>query len=251
MMRGTMTLFSARFATTVVLLTTGGLLFHDASVYAYSISQKKSAPATMDAKMIMDLAACGRRRQWLLGASAAAFGYFTSCPTAFAADLETFSDSAHGFSLQIPSKWQASTKELFDRRRLLVWTDPDDAAVAVFIAYTPVRDDYTSLGSFGSVDQVAAQTILPKGKIMDPNSDVSATMLSAVSQKQAYIFDYKQKVESLQPETHFRTIFTLKRAGPGAAGSILVTITAQAPEARYSAVKGTLDTIIDSYTLTA
>jgi PsbP len=238
-----MQLFSTRRSASTVVLLTCGLLLHGA--LAYSIPQKSAPP---DARNL-DLATTPCRRQWLLGTSAAAFGFVTSSLPATAANLETFNDSAHGFSLQIPSKWQASEKEMVDRRKLLVWTDPDDAAIAVFIAYTPVRDDYTSLGSFGSVNQVADQTILPKGKIMDPNSDVSATMLSAVSQKQAYIFDYKQKVGILQPETHFRTIFTLKRAAPGAAGSILVTITAQAPEARYSAVKTTLDTIIDSYTL--
>jgi hypothetical protein len=72
-------------------------------------------------------------------------------------------------------------------------------------------------------------------------------MLSATSAKQAYIFDYVQKVGNIQPETHYRTVFTLQQGATGGAGAVLVTITAQTPEARYSSVKTTLDEIINSY----
>lgn len=187
------------------------------------------------------------RRDWLLG-SAMAWG-LTSPSSAVAAGspMETFDDAKLGFSIKLPADWKRSEQLLADRRKLLVWTDPSDPATAVFIAYTSVRDDFTSLGSFGSVDQVAQTAILPKTELMDPNSEVSATMLSAVSQKQAYIFDYKQKVGSVQPETHFRTIFALQQGATGGAGAVLVTITAQTPESRYNSVQQTLDSIIDSY----
>jgi hypothetical protein len=168
---------------------------------------------------------------------------------AFAAGNEwtTFNDSKNGFSIAIPASWSQSEQELFDRRKIIVWTDPTDASTAVFIAYTPVRDDFTSLGSFGSVDQVAAQTVLPKGKLMDENSENESKLISAVSAKQAYIFDYVQKIGSTQPQTHYRAIFTLQQGGTGGAGAVLVTISLQTPEERYNSVKPLFDKMIDSY----
>ena len=71
-------------------------------------------------------------------------------------------------------------------------------------------------------------------------------MLSAESRKQAYFFDYVTKVPE-QPETHFRTIFSLATAAAGGAGNVLVSITAQAPESEYEAIKPLFDKIIDSY----
>jgi hypothetical protein len=71
-------------------------------------------------------------------------------------------------------------------------------------------------------------------------------MLSAESKKQAYFFDYVTKVPN-QPETHFRTIFSLATAAAGGAGNVLVSITAQTPESEYEAMKPLFDKIIDSY----
>jgi len=189
------------------------------------------------------------RRQWIATSTAfvAATAGLAPAWAVAAEQLQTFNDPTHNFSIQLPQKWTfQGEQKLVDRRRLLVWTDPNDAATAVFIAYTPVRDDYTSLGSFGSVDQVAAQTILPKSKIMDESSDTSATMLKAESRQQSYRFDYKQKIAGVQPETHYRTIFALQPIA-GNAGSVLVTITAQTPESNYATVRPTLDAIVESF----
>jgi hypothetical protein len=134
---------------------------------------------------------------------------------------------------------------LRDRRELLLWQDPADARTALTIAYTPVRDDFTSLASFGSVDQVAAQTILPKGALAGVEDDPFAKMLSATSAKGAYFFDYRQTVPGTP--THFRAIFALQQGATGGAGSMLVTITAQTPESRYSELQKTLDAIVDSF----
>lgn len=163
--------------------------------------------------------------------------------------LTLFEDTKHGFSMQVPSEWSYSEQNMPypDRRTIKFWTDPTDSNTFLFIAYTPLRDDFTSLGSFGSVDQVAYQTILPKGKLAGEN--VEASMLSASSAKQAYFFDYKQLVPNIQPETHFRTIFTLQQGATGGAGAVLVSITAQTTEKRYQEeLKDMFDSIITSYT---
>jgi hypothetical protein len=196
------------------------------------------------------------RRQWLVNSLAAlpvAAAWCTSPSTATAAaaattKFETYNDVKHGFSVLVPSEWTRTEQTLPDRRTILLWTDPTDAAGAtfVFIAFTPVRDDFTSLSSFGSVDQVAAQTILPKGKIAGEN--VESEMKSAVSKKQAYFFDYTQCVPGVQPPTHVGTIFTLAQGATGGGGAVLATVTVQTTEERYNKdMKAVLETVMDSY----
>ena len=87
--------------------------------------------------------------------------------------LSTFKDPSVGFQLQVPTKWQKSEQTLQDRRKILLFVnngdgDDDDESKKVqkgledliFVAYTPVRDDFTSLGSFGTVDQVSNLIVL-------------------------------------------------------------------------------------------
>lgn len=127
----------------------------------------------------------------------------------------------------------------------------------MYMAYTPIRDDFTSLVSFGSVDQVAQATILPKGELGGQPDD--SKMISATSRRNAYYFDYTSTpvvpVEagsgsgSLMKKVtplHFRTIFTLLPLTVGG-GSTLVTITMQTTQEKYDGLKGMFDEIVDSF----
>jgi hypothetical protein len=174
-------------------------------------------------------------------------------------NYQTYNDEKYGFSITIPTTWNKMNEvtSLGDRRSIVVYTDPTIPSTSIIIVYTPIRDDYTSLNSFGSVDQVATQTILPKSTLFDEDSNVVAQMLSATSTKQSYIFDYIQQIpQQQQPLTHYRTIFTLctpKADQVSSAGATLVTITLQTPESEYTTntattrTKDMFDTIIDSY----
>lgn len=187
----------------------------------------------------------------LITAATTAAGSFP----AFANDQETnspftmYRDETAGFEVKTPSGWQKSEQSLPDRRRitLFVNSDENDASAdkdLMFIAYTPVRDDFTGLSSFGSVDQVGQMTILPKGQIAGQESE--SKMLNSESKKNSYYFDYVTKTPD-QPKRHLRTIFSMVQGGTGGAGAILVTITAQTTDDRYELLKGTFDEIIDSY----
>lgn len=79
--------------------------------------------------------------------------------------LTSFKDSNVGFEFQVPTTWTKSEQTLPDRRKILLFVNNGDNGeqggnVAkgledlIFVAYTTVRDDFTSLGSFGTVDQV-------------------------------------------------------------------------------------------------
>jgi hypothetical protein len=177
-------------------------------------------------------------------------------------DFSLFQDDLVGFQIKAPVQWKKSEQTLPDRRKIVLFvndegTNNDPSAAAgvgggngnekdlMFIAYTPVRDDFTSLSSFGSVDQVAQMTILPKGQIAGQDSE--SQMIVAEAKKNSYYFDYISKPMG-QPKRHFRTIFTLIQGATGGAGSVLVTITLQTTEERYNdKLKPMFDEIMDSY----
>ena len=212
-------------------------------VAGYSTNCKpSSASATTD------------RRGWMHGVASAATAAIvggSTLPLAAFAELSTskltlFEDAKNGFAMKVPQDWIQSERTLPDRRTIRFWADPADTQTFVFVAYTPVRDDFTSLGSFGSVESVADQTILPKGELAGVEN-IESKMVAAVSERQAYFFDYQQRVPNVQPMTHFRTIFTLQPGATGGAGSILVTITAQTPEERYAFLKPMFDDMMESF----
>lgn len=174
----------------------------------------------------------------------------TSSPLPVFASDEKFSqyqDASIGFQIKTPAGWQKSEQSLPDRRKIVLFVENDGDGKdkdLMFIAYTPVRDDFTGLGSFGSVEQVGQMTILPKGELAGQDSD--SKMLLAESKKSSYYFDYVTKPNG-QPKRHFRTIFSLVNGATGGAGSVLVTITVQTTDDRYDVLKSDFDEIIDSY----
>lgn len=159
--------------------------------------------------------------------------------------LFKYEDPEYKFSVELPD-WEKSEQTLPDRRKIVLYIKPDsNLKTLVFLAFTPVRADFTSLGSFGSVEDVAYSTILPKSTLAG-KEEIESKMLSAESKKSAYYFDYYQ-VAPGQPKTHFRTVFSLATGTTSMAGSILVTITAQTPESDYEKMKPLFDGIIGSF----
>jgi len=156
--------------------------------------------------------------------------------------LKDYIDPNYSFKLSYPSSWVYTTQTLSDRRVLNLFVSPDIFGASAFVSYTPVRDDFTSLGSFGTVEQVGQSTILPKGDLA--NTGISSTLLSSTSKNDAYYFDYTVDVNG--EVKHLRTVFTLV-GKEGNAGKVIVTFTVQCNERDYGALKGNFDAIIDSY----
>jgi len=178
--------------------------------------------------------------------------------------LTPYDDSEYGFRLQFPSSWENTEQTLSGRRKGVFFTDPasKDAATGAIetfgvIAYTQVRDDFTSIASFGSVDEVAMATIMPKGELAGQDTDASR-MLSASKKNNAYYFDYVAtpvvptapgsgpELTKALKQQHFRTIFTLLPLN-NSAGMTLVTITLQTTEERYGGMKVLFDGLVNSF----
>ena len=188
------------------------------------------------------------RRAVLLPALAAAIaGPVMPVPPALAAaNLEQFSDTRYDVSFGVPEGWKARPQELPDGRRLVLASDPADETNNIFVAYTPIRPDYSSLGSFGTIDFVAATVIpqCPTGQCSFKNGDlVEGRMLSSESIKDCYIYDYTIE-QSRGPKRHLRSLFTIK-ADAGA--SILVGLTAQCMEDKYADLAPTFKEVIKSF----
>jgi len=185
--------------------------------------------------------------------------------------FKLFEDINYGFRINVPPSWERSEQTLSGRRRAVFFTDPMSKNTETgtmetlgYVAYTPVRDDFTNLSSFGSVDEVGRATILPKELAGGDGS--TSVMISAISAMGAYYFDYiasptvpttagvdssGSMTRQLKPQ-HFRTIFTLlPPVGITSAGMTLVTLTLQTSEERYNDgernMKGVFDEIINSY----
>lgn len=101
------------------------------------------------------------RRSWLVQSSAAAAALATGVllpDAALAADFQTYQNPVCGFQIDIPASWEKSIGQLPDRRSITYFIDPagdPESKTLFFLAKTPVRDDFTSLGSFGSVERVS------------------------------------------------------------------------------------------------
>ena len=64
--------------------------------------------------------------------------------------LTRYEDKSCKFSIDVPSEWIMTEQTLPDRRKIVLYFKPDsNQKTLIFVAYTPVRDDFTSLGSFG------------------------------------------------------------------------------------------------------
>lgn len=164
--------------------------------------------------------------------------------------LTSYQDKTTGIKLSVPSSWATSTQEVSGRRKIDFFVDttssdnPEEQTL-LFIAFTPVRDDFTGIGSFGTVEDVGQTTILPKGEIAGA-ADNESRMLNSETKKGSYFFDYTVKVDG-QAKRHLRTIFTLILGATGGAGNVLVTVTAQSLDSNYGKVEKLFDQIFNSY----
>ena len=166
---------------------------------------------------------------------------------ACAEGLTGYSDARYGVSFGVPEGWSAVPQELADGRRLVLASDPKDESSNVFIAFTPIRPDYSSLGSFGTIDYVAS-TVIPQcgplGECRFANGDgVEGRMISQDEKKGCYVYEYTIE-QSRGPKRHLRSLFTIKADG---AASILVGLTTQCLESKNDELASTYKAVINSF----
>jgi len=170
------------------------------------------------------------RRRWISTAPALLSGAAWS-PRALAANggLQQYNDKGYGCSFSVPSEW-AKVDESLEAgpggvaRKLVLFVDKNDSNINSFIAYTPIRGDYTSMSSFGNLDSVA-RIVIPDGPGLE------AEMVSSQVRGPFYFFDYKIKAGPSEPMRRLQSVFAIGHSGTTDA---LVTFTSQATEEAYS-----------------
>ena len=74
----------------------------------------------------------------------------TQCGAVLAAppalELTTYRDAQYGDNFLVPQAWSKTEQDLPGGRRLVAMADPQDSNSNVFLLYTPIAADYTSLG---------------------------------------------------------------------------------------------------------
>lgn len=166
---------------------------------------------------------------------------------AHAESLKTYTDERYGVSIGLPDGWTAVPNQLGDGRRLVLATDPNDESTNVFIAFTPIRPDYSSLGSFGTIDYVAS-TVIPQcganGECRFSNGDaIEGKMISQGLVKGNYFYDYTIEQKG-GPKRRLQSLFSIQADG---ASSILVGVNAQCIDSKHAALASTFKDVINSY----
>ena len=186
------------------------------------------------------------RRAVLGGLAGVALSPVAQKPAYAAVGLKEYTDARYGVKFGIPEGWTASQTELPDGRLIVTATDPSDVDFNVFCTFTPIRPDYSSLGSFGTIDYVAG-TIIPQcngATCSFENGDaIEGRMVSQQVVKGNYAYDYTIQQKG-GPLRHLRSVIGIKADG---GSSLLVGLGAQCLGPRYDAESATLKAIMDSF----
>ena len=119
----------------------------------------------------------------------------------------------------VPDRWVQLSGDVSGGRQLVLYADPDNSDTNAFVLITPVRGDYTSLGSFGSIEVVQA-TVMPFG------DGIEYTGVTSEASTGKYTYDYEVSVPS-QPKRHLKTVFMV-------VSDCIVTFNFQALAADYT-----------------
>mmetsp|Transcript_26954 Transcript_26954/g.53769 ORF Transcript_26954/g.53769 Transcript_26954/m.53769 type:complete len:251 (+) Transcript_26954:57-809(+) len=158
--------------------------------------------------------------------------------------LALYKSPALGFTVLYPSDWERTTQTLSDRRTIELFVPPNIPGTSFFASVTPVRDDYTALSSFGSLDQFGQAGVLPKGSLQ--GTGVNSTMVSSAAANNNYYYTYTVSQPG-EPERRLYSVFSLMPTAQDAAGMNLVSITGQCFEDDVARTGGTLEAIIASF----
>ena len=122
-------------------------------------------------------------------------------------------------TFQVPSDWVKLSGDVTDGRKMALYADPANADTNAFALITPIRGDYTSLGSFGSVETVL-ETVMPGA------DGISYEVIKAEAQSGKYVYEYTVQVPD-QPKRHLTTIFMV-------VADCIVTFNFQAKQTDYT-----------------
>ena len=136
-------------------------------------------------------------------------------------------------TFSVPADWVKLSGDPGGGRKMELYADPNNADTNAFALITPVRGDYTSLGSFGSVE-VVQDTVMPAAP------DITYDVIKSEAQTGKYVYEYIVQVPE-QPKRHLTTIFMV-------VSDCIVTFNFQAKQSDYNGdVPGLAKTVAASF----
>lgn len=144
-------------------------------------------------------------------------------------------------ALTVPSGWERKEGNAGLQAKTIAWVNTEEKGTNAALVFSPVRPDYTSLGAFGTMEDVE-RFILPAGV----NGKMLGSKAVTLGDKKAYIFDYLVEPPQ-QPVRHLKTLFTLKPQLSTNDAPAIISLTAQTLEENFDRNGAALDQIIGSF----
>ncbi|CAI5952887.1 unnamed protein product, partial [Closterium sp. NIES-65] len=162
-----------------------------------------------------------------------------------ASDFVTFENPKERYTFQVPAGWVRS-EGTAGVRQVIAFHPPDRTDANVTILITPLAADFTSLGSFGTVDAFAETLVNGLDRSWQPSPGQKAVLLGAKSANDAYLVEYTLQKPS-EPCVH---LYSAVATGQNVWYNNLFTFTGQYPEDEAATFKPTVDKIVKSFRVT-
>ncbi|CAI5488727.1 unnamed protein product [Closterium sp. Naga37s-1] len=153
-----------------------------------------------------------------------------------ASDFVTFDNPKEKYTFQVPAGWVRS-EGTAGVRQVIAFHPPDRTDANVTILITLLSADFTSLGSFGTVDAFAETLVNGLDRSWQPSPGQKAVLLGAKSDNDAYLVEYTLQKPS-EPAIH---LYSAVATGQNVWYNNLFTFTGQYPEEEAATFKPTVD----------
>ncbi|CAI5461586.1 unnamed protein product [Closterium sp. Yama58-4] len=153
-----------------------------------------------------------------------------------ASEFVTFDNPKEKYTFQVPAGWVQS-EGTAGVRKVVAFHPPDRTDANVTILITPLAADFTSLGSFGTVEAFAETLVNTLDRSWQPSPGQKAVLLGAKSANDNYLVEYTLQKPS-EPCIH---LLSAVATGQNVWYNNLFTLTGQYPEDEAATFKPTVD----------
>eukprot|EP00475_Leptophrys_vorax_P019220 TRINITY_DN26249_c0_g1_i1.p1 TRINITY_DN26249_c0_g1~~TRINITY_DN26249_c0_g1_i1.p1 ORF type:complete len:249 (-),score=19.48 TRINITY_DN26249_c0_g1_i1:183-929(-) len=161
------------------------------------------------------------------------------------ADYVPYANDQEKYQLLVPSGW-AQSEGSSGTRKVMAFHPEDRLDANVSILITLLSADFTSLGSFGTVDAFAESLVNSLDRSWQKKPGQKAVLLAAKAADDKYYVEYTVQ----KPDEARVHLFSVVATGRNGWYNNLYTVTAQYPDDEAAAFKPTIDKVVKSFRLT-
>ncbi|KAI4389660.1 hypothetical protein MLD38_001861 [Melastoma candidum] len=163
--------------------------------------------------------------------------------TGLSEDLRVYVDDANKFKISIPQDWTVGTGEPTGFKSVTAFFPGGDSSCNVSVAITGIGPDFTTLGSFGKVDEFAETLVNGLDRSWKRPPGVAAKLINCKDANGFYYIEY-----SLQnPGETKRHIYSALGMASNGWYNRLYTVTGQYPEEEEQAYSSKIQKAVASF----